>query len=225
MRTLFRPLPLQRRGARVTVVITALSSVVLASVLALNHADRGRSGDVATSSQPPIVAAQDAMTALSQPPDVLPAAVATMFSQFEPPDSSGVQESLRPGAPAPGTGHRLLAAAVGSGRANLYAVTTDKGRVCFLLMTGPYGGCITTFGGDSPVPVMVADEPAQVFGLAPDTAASIEVLEGGIAHRAQLENNAYFYESDAGGTYPQTVVVTYRDGSSARIDIPYRERR
>jgi hypothetical protein len=108
----------------------------------------------------------------------------------------------------------------------LYALPTDKGSVCFVFTDGPYGGCVPTFGGDMPVPNVIVDpdqygsgDPTQTFGLAPNSVAEIDVVVNGKRYKAELANNAYFYELADPSASPSRLVVSYKDGASVVMDI------
>jgi hypothetical protein len=157
--------------------------------------------------------------------DAIPDSAKGMLSHFNPPAGSGVSVSLDPGALETSSSHRLLTG-LGKNNGEIYAIPTDKGNVCFIFTGGPNGGCVPAFGGDVPVPNVISDPdqywsgtPTEVLGLAPDSVIEIDVVVNGQEHRAQLANNAYFYELSDAAEYPTGLVVSYRDGTYAKMDL------
>jgi hypothetical protein len=203
--------------------VTGLASLTALSIVAFAGGSSSSSPQEGAAT-PPLVAASGAMSVFAQPrtaADRLPSSLDSFLATLEEP----VAESLRPGGSDTSLSHRLLAD-VGSDHGDVYALPTDKGGVCFALTSGPYGGCVDSFGGEAPIPVIVVDpdqdytgQPSEVFGVAPDSAVSIDVIEAGTAHPAQLRNNGYFDQLSNPTDYAQAVVANYRDGSSARVDL------
>lgn len=203
--------------------VTGLASLTAFSIVAFAGGSSS-SGPREGAATPPLVAAAGAMSVFAEPrtaADQLPSSLDSFLATLKEP----VAESLRPGGADASRSHRLLAD-LGSDHGDVYALPTDKGGVCFVLTSGPYGGCVDSFGGEAPIPVVVVDpdqddtgQPSEVFGVAPDSAVSIDVIEAGSAHPAQLKNNAYFDQLSNPTDYVQAVVVNYRDGSSARVDL------
>jgi hypothetical protein len=219
----------RRRAGFLLGFTIGLASIVGVSFVAFAGGTGNLSGDTATTADanPMTVSAAGAMSVFAQPrtsADVFPSSLADFLGQFEP--SNSIAEELRPGTPDTGTSHRLLHD-VGPNHADVYVVQTSKGRVCFVVTSGPYGGCFETFGGDSPVAYTVTDadqnyagQPSEIFGFAPDRVGSVDVVEGGTAYAADLQNNALYYRLKGGTTYPQAIIVTYHDGTTNRMDIP-----
>jgi hypothetical protein len=175
------------------------------------------------SSKRPVIGAARAMQVLTQPrtaADVIPSSFAPALSAFLTSDS--VDEALRPGALESSRSHRLLAD-LGAAHASLYALPTNKGRVCFIFADPEpkFGGCVSSFGGDVAIPRVVGDgQPREVFGLVPDSVTSVGVVDEGAEHDAVVQNNAYYYQLGSPLSYPEAIVVTYADGTTTREKIP-----
>ncbi|HEX6763589.1 MAG TPA: hypothetical protein VF094_12395 [Gaiellaceae bacterium] len=123
---------------------------------------------------------------------------------------------------------RRLLANQGSNHVDVYAFPNSKGQVC-VVYSAIYGsdGCFGAFTSDVPVSFAVTDPdevgsgyPAVVAGLAPDTVESISVVIDGSEHQATLQNGAYFYQLGSTESWPQGVVVHYRNGSTASVGVP-----
>lgn len=163
-------------------------------------------------------------TRLRSARDTLPRAAADEIAEIDGAQSS-VQPSLRVGAAEP-QDSRLLLSDLGSRHVALYAVRTSKGQVC-TVFSERYGspGCFGKFATESPISWDVRDvdevgagDPAIVSGLVPPQVSSIDVVVGGATHRAELANNAFFYELSDSSLWPDALVVNYEGLPPVTID-------
>jgi len=218
----------KRRSSRAIFAVGFVSGVAALVAVSVTTVFGSSSSTAPASADTPVVTAAAAMSVFGNPRtslDVLPDSASEVIDSFTPPPGSAVSESLQPGAVDVTKTHRLLSA-LGKGGSALYAMPTKKGNVCFFFTGGPYGGCVPSFGGELPVPDVIADpdqywsgDPTEIFGLAPDSVVAINVVVNGQQHEARLANNAYFYELSDATEYPTQLVVEYRDGTSATMDL------
>lgn len=200
-------------------VVGISCAIVGGSVAVL--ANGGSAAQAPSSNQQwPTVAALPAMSVFASPAnasDALPASLEEHVARFAGKD--GVPAAQDPGSLSTADSRKLLVDA-GNDKADLYAFPTAKGRVCMIFTSGPVGGCFATFGGLSPVPFLLSGSPVEVFGLVPDNVTDVDVVVNGVAHAAQVQTNAFFYQLADSADFPEALSVTYRDGASARVEIP-----
>lgn len=124
---------------------------------------------------------------------------------------------------------RLLLSNVGTTGRDVYAFPTTRGRVC-VVVSAFSAGCVHAFTREHPVDVSVGDpdqagigESVIVAGIAPNEVVKVVVLADDGAHRAQVRNNAFFYQlADNAVTVGAVngLVVGFRDGTSTTMTFP-----
>jgi hypothetical protein len=153
----------------------------------------------------------------------LPAAVQKSADEMSRPND--IPSALEPGLVQTSTARRLMSD-VGSDHQSFYAAPTSKGQLCFASSNGS-SGCVDSFAHQaarvswflSVVGSNGNTGAVQVGGLVPDDIEKIDVATGTITYSARLEHNFFFAETDP-DVWPKTLIVTYRDGSIARVDLP-----
>jgi hypothetical protein len=121
------------------------------------------------------------------------------------------------------TQSRLLANNLGRGNASVYVYPTTKGRVCFVGSVGPTGGCVTAAEPVGWIQSRVATASGNdlvVYGIAPNDVVSVNVIVGGASVTATLAHNLFFFEEPVSKSAPTSIVVTRRNGTSQRFDLP-----
>lgn len=120
---------------------------------------------------------------------------------------------------------RLLLSGLGTTNARLYAMPTTKGRVCYVLTGGP-ASCAGAFAADRPVGIVRFDPdaldsglPMSVFGLTANNVRAVDIVVAGVTYRAQLANNAYFFEVPTAGSQPESLRVTFRSGKTTVLSL------
>lgn len=165
----------------------------------------------------------DGLSAFSRPrtaADELPAGIAASLESGSKTQPVGVSEELYEGAWKIDES-RLLLDGLGSSGAKLYAVATQKGRVCFVLTPG---GATCNAGPEDQSPVMwglQADNkgPVAVAGLIPDAVSGVTVIAGEARAPAVTGSNGFFYEFGEGSSYPVRLVLSYHDGSTKTVEL------
>lgn len=204
--------------------LTASLAVGLALAIAIAASARG------ASSASPLESgtAAGAIGALKRPQvasDHVPAAGQGFINAQKP---SGVPESQFEGAWQLGRSRRLVAGAGASG-ASVFAVPTDKGRVCSVIVVPPSaaaGGCVDAFSSTMPAGWTVFDpdeldagRAVIVAGVVPDGVTSVGVAVDGTVANASVTQNAFVYQLSSATSYPSAIVVSYVDGTSRTIEV------
>jgi hypothetical protein len=167
---------------------------------------------------PPLAVFERARTAA----DILPARVAARLPSLA--GDERVPVEFR-NAPVRLAESRLLLSGVGSLRADLYAIPTANGGLCYAFTRGPQS-CLVELTAKQPVSVAQYDpdgpgrgRPSAVAGIAPNDVVRIDVVIGGRRRRAILRNNAYFYEASNARDQPSALIVRFRDGKRVHVEL------
>lgn len=111
-----------------------------------------------------------------------------------------------------------------SGGWTMYAVPTDRGRVCYAMvrLDSAAGACVKSFMPEQPISVTVYDPdlvnagvPVVVGGLASDQVSHVFVVVDGAKQQAALAKNSFLYELEDPQSYPSEVIVWTADGSTS----------
>lgn len=141
---------------------------------------------------------------------------------------SGVPEAMAPGSAVPSS-LRVLREGLGSADRAIYAFRTDRGRVCGGL-TGAAAGCLDGFRAVAPVEYTIGVAPSgaiTLFGFAPDTVRSVELVAANGRHVAHISRNTFFLELPqlSGGVASiEALRVVFKNGRTQAIDVAYGRR-
>jgi len=149
-----------------------------------------------------------------------PAELASMLSEIADPPAN-VDDGLGPGTPRTADARRLLSA-VGTTDLVLWAVPTDRDRVCVILW--PIGGtCYSALVQDAALAwsfheLHAADgslEHAWLVGVAGDEVSRVEIRLPRGLEDATLSNNAVFFDAPPGVADTDLLAarITFGDGS------------
>jgi hypothetical protein len=208
----------------------ALGGILAVSVAAFGHGGGTQISNVKADPTPPPPAGPpaDVIAALQTPrtaADALTGAAAATAQGLST-GQAAVQSDLQPGGLDLGQSRRLLDG-VGSSNVSLFAIPTSKGQVC-TVFSAVYGtaGCTAGFTREAPISWDVRDPdqlgggaPAIVNGLVPNDVASVSVSLDGTTHEATLQRNGFFYELPSTASWPDAIIVGYKNGSTLKLEI------
>jgi hypothetical protein len=136
---------------------------------------------------------------------------------------AGVPNTWLPGNADLSRAHALMTG-LGTAHRMIYAYPTDKGKLCAGL-TGVSSGCLPGFFKNAPIDWTFippnGNEPALVWGIAPDSIEQVGVIVDGVTHIATLENNAYFFQAPTTNTVAfDALIINLADGSTRTVPLP-----
>ncbi|MGH3009742.1 MAG: hypothetical protein ACRDLM_10120 [Gaiellaceae bacterium] len=204
-------------------ILVAVTGLICASAVATTLLIVTSAGG-ATVNTTPAASEMTVFSSARAASDVLPQTIASSAAALQA-GAAGLPASEQPGS-AVTNESRLLLSGQGNPQADLYAVPTSSGEVCYLLSLGP-ATCVAALGGTNAVGWTVADpdtlgsgSPLMVFGITPDNVSQVDIVVNGTAHAATLKNNGFFYQLADSQDLPSAITaikVTYSDGSSDTI--------
>lgn len=206
----------------IALCVSAAIGVVLAAAVTLGGAATAASGSTAAAA-PVTLPAAASMTALSTPATArdraLPKEVAEQISHLTA-SASAPDADQAPGQAVAASVRALVSA---SGH-DVWAVQTDRGRVCGGLIGGS-AGCFDGFRTSAPVVPTVefrSGRPLVIYGFAPDDVVSVHVVSGGSELAAATEKNAFVWSGNVVPSDIQALQIVYRDGSKREMPLALR---
>lgn len=194
--------------------VAAVVAIVAIAVVAGASTGRSDSHKGAAAAGPVPAAAQMAVFSRTRSSaDAVPAADVAKEAALGV-DDINVPGDQRPGTPNNNRSHLLLDH-VGISDAAVYAVPTDKGRVCFIFTAGAEG-CVAAFTDQVPTAYVLL--PPDIVGLVPDSVTRVTVRVNGSEQDATLRNGAFFYELQPNAA-AQAITLYYDDGHSRSVDV------
>lgn len=212
---------MKRRALLLTFSLAAGVALAIAVVALANNEDPSETGIVPSAqalAAPPL---NEALAVFSNPrsaADDLPGSLTDVAAGLSRDVGPRVQEELRPGEPRIDES-RLLLSNLGSLKMSFFAFPSSTGKVCYVISSGPAGCEDSGVFAASPVTVGLFDPdrlgsgvPISVYGLVRNDVAYVEVVDtNGSRRTAEVANNAFFLELNDNGSWPESVIVGYRD--------------
>jgi hypothetical protein len=205
---------------RTKLVVSALVGASLAALISISTT---LARPIAVAPPPSIAErATETMSALGRAPSAADRAVGVAASRdVQALLAGGAGRQDNPGRAVPGS-TRVLLDRLGADAHVLYAVRTDRGRVCGGLV-GVAAGCFEGFAAESPINWTIGGKQGgvtTVFGFIPNRVEAVKILLKDRSLTAQIGSNAFFAEiADASPAMVTGLLVTFRNGSTTQVSI------